>query len=784
LSAAPIRQAFLSSLTFRIGIVIILVELLGLAASGAYYLDRFATAVDQRTLSRMNLIGQLMASGRLQYDLVRDRHEMAALAGEELLDAMVVGVNRKIFYALDPRAEGHAITEYGTIPASWFSPDMNVASTRRESTPEGNYLVSVTPIMVGRDQRPYFFVYLKLSGKRAAIEKRAIGAFFVGGSLGCLLLTSLGIIVSFRTMVSRRLLHTLGGIQRVEAGDLNARIDTGAARDEIQALQHGFNSMTAKLQERTWQREQAESALRESEFRFRSFFDSNPISVALMDRDGRLKTVNSALLQHTGYRREALIGRRLAEFLPAPQDPAAASTMALLQQGGGREALETEFIKGDGTRLPIALRGWILFDEKREAIGLGAFVHDLSREKKLLAEKTALEQQLQHTQKMEAIGTLAGGIAHDFNNILSGIIGYTELVISDLPVDQTDQHECLARVLKAGNRARDLVKQILQFSRREAGSSVPFALTPLIKEALKLLRSTLPPNVDIKTNLGAVNDRITADPGQMHQVVMNLLVNAYQALQNRSGTITVGLENMRLDEPCSFMSMSIAPGDYLVLNVADNGVGISRENLFRIFDPYFTTKSAAEGTGLGLSVTHGIVKNHMGLIKVESEAGRGSRFRVFLPVGEAISMPFPATAGIMPCGNGQRILVVDDEAFFLDVVAKQLARLNYQVQTFAASPAAWAYLQTHPVALDLLITDQNMPEMTGLILIEKLRAAGSGLPVILCTGFSEVVDESVKRRLQIEAILMKPISHSDLAAAVQHALLRSHRNGDHYEQAD
>ena len=138
----------------------------------------------------------------------------------------------------------------------------------------------------------------------------------------------------------------------------------------------------------------------------------------------------------------------------------------------------------------------------------------------------------------------------------------------------------------------------------------------------------------------------------------------------------------------------------------------------------------------------------------------------------------------MPCGNGQRILVVDDEAFFLDVVAKQLARLNYQVQTFAASPAAWAYLQTHPVALDLLITDQNMPEMTGLILIEKLRAAGSGLPVILCTGFSEVVDESVKRRLQIEAILMKPISHSDLAAAVQHALLRSHRNGDHYEQAD
>ena len=408
-------------------------------------------------------------------------------------------------------------------------------------------------------------------------------------------------------------------------------------------------------------------------------------------------------------------------------------------------------------------------DPSGRALQVVGTLQDITEQKTAREDKARLESQLRQSQKMEALGTLAGGIAHDFNNILSAVIGNTELALLKQEVGQpVDSH--LQGVLKAGNRAKDLVRQILAFSRRSEQRIRPLKVDVIIKEALKLLRSSLPASLDIRQEIDCPEATVMADATQIHQVVMNLCVNAAAAMEPSGGRLTVSLSEVVLRAGDVAFGVDLAPGRYLRLAVSDTGQGIDPAIREKIFEPYFTTKKPGQGTGLGLAVVHGIIRDHGGAISVYSEPGQGSTFKVYLPQAPR-DQPAPGaeTDQEVPRGS-ERILVVDDELPLTEVTQGLLESLGYQVTSHTSSPEALERLRADPRAFDLVITDLNMPHMDGQELSREMLRLRPDLPVIIYTGFSRQVSEQTLAELGVRKLLIKPLVKSELARAVREAL--------------
>jgi len=381
-------------------------------------------------------------------------------------------------------------------------------------------------------------------------------------------------------------------------------------------------------------------------------------------------------------------------------------------------------------------------------------------------ERKLLESELRQAQKLEAIGTLAGGIAHDFNNILSSIIGYSELLLED--ADKGSRFEQnLSQIYAAGARAKDLVKQILTFSRQTESEMVPLNVKLLVKESIKLLRASLPKSIDIKQAL-ETDTLVSGDPAQIHQIIMNLCTNAAQAMEN-SGVMSIRLQKVDLDADFTASHPGMKPGKHVALRVSDTGPGIDPGIIGKIFVPFFTTKSEEQGTGLGLSVVHGIVEGHHGMIHVESQLGRGSEFIVYLPAAEFAATPTKKTEQELPKGS-ESILFVDDEHSIAQMVEQQLTNLGYAVEVRISSVDALELVRSEPGRFDLLITDMTMPQMTGVNLVKEIRRFRPDLPVILCTGFSEQINEEMAKEMGISTFLLKPIVRNEMAAAIRRAL--------------
>jgi PAS domain S-box-containing protein len=425
------------------------------------------------------------------------------------------------------------------------------------------------------------------------------------------------------------------------------------------------------------------------------------------------------------------------------------------------------FLEALSNEIAMGLRNAILYEKARnDSRELKA---QLGRIRESEKERRALTKQLQQNQKMEAIGTLAGGIAHDFNNILSGMIGYTELALVRISDGDKKLQGYLNKTLTSCNRAKDLVQQILKFSRRNDSVMGGLSVLPILKESVKLIRSTLPSYIEIRERFNADADLIVGDPTQIHQVIMNLCTNAYHAIRD-GGALTISLQNVTFFEPKEFMSLKAPPGEYVKLTVSDTGQGIPEDILPRIFEPYYTTKKINEGTGLGLAVVLGIVKSHNGLMQVESTHGRGSRFVVFFPLAKGMPLEKAHITQGLPEGNGEKILVVDDEEFFVDVLREHLEAMGYDVTAGHSSRKILEIFREEPFGFDLLITDQAMPEMTGFQLVSEVRELNRDIPVVLCTGYSEAASEETIREYGINRLLMKPVTRSDLAAAVKDLL--------------
>ena len=399
-------------------------------------------------------------------------------------------------------------------------------------------------------------------------------------------------------------------------------------------------------------------------------------------------------------------------------------------------------------------------------------MRDITQRKQAEKARDRLESQLRQAQKMEAIGTLAGGIAHDFNNILGAIIGYGELIeMFEIP-DNSNIQKSLEQVLKSAYRAKDLVGQILTFSRQSDVETQPLLLAPLVKETLKFLRASLPSTIEIKRNIEGLPGALEADPTQMHQVVMNLCTNAAQAMGDHGGILEIDLSAEYLDEETAGRFPDLRPGTYAKLSISDTGEGIPAEIRDRIFEPYYTTKETGAGTGLGLAVTHGIIQQHHGAITFESKIGHGTTFHVLLPLETKELSENPDDAESHVTAGKGRILLVDDEASLVKFGKEALSQIGYDVDTEIDSKKALERFMAEPNIYDLVITDQTMPHMTGLKLARKIKAVRSDIPIILCTGFSASVTPERLDEIGIDLLLRKPISIRKLSDAVHQLLKR------------
>ncbi len=423
--------------------------------------------------------------------------------------------------------------------------------------------------------------------------------------------------------------------------------------------------------------------------------------------------------------------------------------------------------KKDGT---IFYERAIIFpvkDEKNNITGFAAAKQDITHEK-------ILERQLQQSQKMESIGTLAGGIAHDFNNILFPIMGYTEMLIKDLPMDSPMQ-KSLDRIYAGALRAKNLVQQILTFSRQETCELKPVKIQNAVIEALKLIRASIPATINITQDIRTDCGMVRADPTQIHQIVMNLATNAWHAMKNTGGKLTISLKKIKLRKPEIYtIDSKIIPGDYVCLTIGDTGTGMDKTVLGKIFDPFFTTKQKGKGTGMGLSVVHGIVRNMGGGIKVETEPERGTEFKVYLPVVKSsVKEKFVENKDKLQ-GGTERILLVDDEEYIITMETEMLEKLGYQVTSSSSSINALEIFRASPNKVDMVITDMAMPNMSGDELSMQLIKIRPDIPILLCTGFSETMSEKQAISLGIKGFLFKPVLMNDLALKIRKILDNGH----------
>lgn len=524
-----------------------------------------------------------------------------------------------------------------------------------------------------------------------------------------------------------------------------------------------------KLKQEIEERKKAESAITESETKFRNIIEKSLDGILLVDEMGTIIEWNRGQENIYGTKSPMVMGKKIwdVQFQHEPKekkDEEKYEKINAMWQSFFKTGINpfqnklqvSKIEKSDGKLRDIQQLYFPIETDK--GLMMACTTRDITSE-------LMMEKQFSQSQKMEAMGTLAGGIAHDFNNILAGIVGYTQLAVRKLDKKSPVQ-KYLDQVLTASERATELVKQILTFSRSEKKEKEPVQLCLIVKEAVKLIRSSLPAGIEIESRIEDDRSYILADPTQLHQVIMNLCTNAAHAMKDTGGVMEVRL---RIETVESGIYKELEPGPHLRLSISDTGHGIKPELMDKIFEPFFTTKGAGEGTGMGLAVVHGIVKSHNGNISVYSKIGQGTTFSILFPITVEVIQKHREQEETIPRGQ-ERILLVEDEATLAEAEKTLLEELGYKVTAISNGVAALELFHKVPDRFDIIITNYSMPRMTGVELIRYIREINAHIPVIICTGFSKVVTPSEAKSLGIGDIISKPIGLALLAKSIRKLL--------------
>ncbi len=519
--------------------------------------------------------------------------------------------------------------------------------------------------------------------------------------------------------------------------------------------------------EESRRRKHVEKALEQSESRFSELARLLPQTIFEISAEGRVTFLNEQGMETTGYSQEDLDkGLDVLDLQIPSERSKARENISRILQGEDIGPNEYTVHKKNGEEMPCLIHSRAM-QREGQITGLTGILIDLTDIKRVEDEKLRMEAQLRQAQKMEAIGRLAGGIAHDFNNILNAVIGYADLAALKI-ADKQAVKDSLEAIAKAGDRAQGLVKRILAFSRKNDQQFEPLSLCTLIGDGLKLLRPSIPSAIDIKLKADPDCGSIMADATQMHQIIINLVTNAVHAMDGR-GTINIQISKIFLSADDKAGPANLAPGHYLKLSVKDTGRGMDDKMIDRIFDPFFTTKKPDEGTGMGLSVVHGIVESHGGTIMVESAVKKGTVFHVFLPmISDKIPERKSADARLFR-GTG-RIMFVDDEEAAVNMAKGILEHAGYIVDTFTKPLQALKTFEDDSGKYALVITDQTMPDMTGLELSKRVLSIKPVVPVILCSGYSESISEEKAMSIGIRSFIMKPVNMKELTGVIKKLL--------------
>ena len=591
-------------------------------------------------------------------------------------------------------------------------------------------------------------------------------------------LLSVGITYFIAVYITKNFDSFMDKFEQGADGDLSVRMEIETS-DEFGRLSRHFNSFMDQLEKddkkiklEIQKNRDTQLALVENELKLKGIFDQSFQYAAILSPSGVLEELNKAGRDFAGDEQEKSLYK---QFHQMPWWQHDSDVQKLIEQSV-KKASSGDFVRFETTAISnneeikyIDISIKPVFNIAGDVTLIIAEARDITEYKQTAQEKKQMAVQLEKSQRMEAIGTLAGGIAHDFNNILSGILGYSQL--AELSLDnpaKAKQH--IAQISKGAQRAASLIQQILTFSRQTENKKQTLTLYHVVREALKLLRSSIPSTIGINENIVA-RAKIVADPTQMHQIVMNLCTNAYHAMGESGGTLSIQLFEVDILHDKDFLEQKVAKGKYLKLEVSDTGSGMDEKILLKAFDPYFTTKEIGKGTGLGLSLVYGIVEDHGGFIKIDSTMGKGTSFYVFLPIVE----PDRDLHSVMEeeqviTGGTEKIMFVDDEENLRLIAREFLEDYGYKVAIFEDGAKAFEAFEKEVDCFDLIVTDMTMPKMTGFEFSRKVLKLRQNMPIILCTGYSEILSKEDVLSLGVQKYVQKPLANNDLAVLIRDIL--------------